>query len=115
MWSAHVDAAKRVNRGLHRPRRGNDAATHRDARRPGKPWHGGGSAGDYRRHRGPCSLSCTAWAQHRAAWTKRGNAIVLVAAWWFTADLPIFRTRDNSSLNTVDVRDLHGCIDLDSQ
>jgi len=32
-----------------------------------------------------------------------------------TADLPIFRTRDNSSPKTVNVRDLHGCIDLETQ
>ena len=31
-----------------------------------------------------------------------------------TADLPIFRTRDNSSPNTVNVRDLHRCIDLNT-
>jgi hypothetical protein len=31
-----------------------------------------------------------------------------------TADLPLFRSWDNSSLNTVIVRDLCGCIDLNT-
>jgi hypothetical protein len=31
-----------------------------------------------------------------------------------TADLPIFRTRDNSSLNTVHVRELHRRVNPDT-